>query len=849
RDLARDRAVHLRDLRYDLHFTVPRERSDPILGEARIVFDWEGRRPLAIDFAAGPDAVRGVEANCDVVPYEVVNEHIVLPRAVLRRGENAVRIDFVAGDGSLNRDDEFLYALFVPDRARWAFPAFDQPDLKARFRLALDLPGDWVAVANGAELGATGVSRPGEGERVVYRFAETEPIPTYLFAFAAGRFEIEEAERDGRRMRLFHRETDRAKVSRNLEAIFDLHAAALSWLEAYTGIPYPFGKFDLVAIPSFQYGGMEHPGAIFYRAASLFQDESATQGQLLGRASVIAHETAHMWFGNLVTMEWFDDVWMKEVFANFMAAKIVNPSFPGLDHDLRFLLAHHPAAYAVDRTAGANPIRQPLDNLNEAGSLYGAIIYQKAPIVMRQLELLVGTEPFRDGLREYLDAHRFANATWPELIEILDRRSPLDLEAWSRAWVEEPGRPTMASRLDEAGVDRSGPGSDGSVADRVRVTVRQEDPRGRGLIWAQRLDPWFDRGGISEPLRIEGDEIEITVSGEAAAFEAILPHGGGVGYGLFHPDDRTRAWLLDHLPEIEAAVPRAVAWLTLWDGLLEQSIAPAVWLGTALAAVASEPEELLLTRMLNDLGTAYWRFLPDEDRAVIAPEVERLLWSRIEEAQSTSLKSSLFNAYRSVALTDDAVVRLFGIWRRGGGVSGLPLSENDLTTLAQALAVRGAPDPEEMLDRQAERIENPDRRARFDFVRPALSADPAVRAAFFTSLQDAARREREPWVLEALRFLHHPLRAEASIVHLPAALGLLEEIQRTGDIFFPKRWLDATLGGHGSLEAAGIVRDFLAARPGYPPRLRDKILQSADLLFRASALRGFEPPGEDAGPD
>ncbi len=113
---------------------------------------------------------------------------------------------------------------------------------------------------------------------------------------------------------------------------------------------------------------------------------------MLGRASVIAHETAHMWFGDLVTMRWFNDVWMKEVFANFMAAKIVNPSFPEVNHELRFLLSHYPAAYEVDRTPGANAIRQPLANLNEAGSLYGAIIYQKAPIVMRHLESLMGED-------------------------------------------------------------------------------------------------------------------------------------------------------------------------------------------------------------------------------------------------------------------------------------------------------------------------------------------------------------------------------------------------------------------------------------------------------------------------
>src|SRR4029078_6802255 len=197
---------------------------------------------------------------------------------------------------------------------------------------------------------------------------------------------------------------------------------ALAWLEDYTAIPYPFDTFDFVLIPSFQFSGMEHAGAILYNAASLMLDQSATQNQLLGRASVIAHETAHMWFGDLVTMRWFDDVWMKEVFANFMAAKIVNPSFPEINHELRFLYSNYPAAYDVDRPRGRKAIRPHLANLAGAGSLYGAIIYQKAPIVMRQLEGILGEEPFRDGLREYLRAHAFANATWSDLIGLLDRR-------------------------------------------------------------------------------------------------------------------------------------------------------------------------------------------------------------------------------------------------------------------------------------------------------------------------------------------------------------------------------------------------------------------------------------------
>src|SRR5262249_50056848 len=368
-----------------------------------------------------------------------------------------------------------------------------QPNVKGRFALELDVPTGWQAVSNGAE-----TFHETKNDHVRIRYSETQPIPTYLFAFAAGKFQVESAERDGRWYRMFHRETDAKKVERNKKAVFDLHASSLKWLEDYTGIPYRFGKFDFVLIPSFQFGGMEHPGSIFYNAASILLDESATENQFLNRATVIAHETSHMWFGDLVTMQWFNDVWMKEVFANFMAAKIVNPAFPKVNHDLRFLVAHYPAAYAVDRTAGTHAIRQELANLDEAGSLYGAIIYQKAPIVMRQLERILGPEKFQAGLRAYLKQFQFGNATWLDLVQILDDRTEVDRKAWSHAWVEEGGRPSI--RTDVEG---------------DRVTFVQSDPeKGRGLSWTQQMDVLVGTGSAatSVPLEIQSERAELKLS-------------------------------------------------------------------------------------------------------------------------------------------------------------------------------------------------------------------------------------------------------------------------------------------------------------------------------------------------
>jgi len=833
-DVAIRRAAVIFDLRYDLWLTIPKALADPITGTTRITFDLrDNTTPLVIDFDTSRDHVKSVKANGADATFVYVNGHIVLPNTALKVGRNAVEVAFTAGNDSLNRSEDFLYALFVPARARQAIPVFDQPDLKARWTLTLKYPSEWKAVSNGAEGKETitmwSTSPPAEpGSATTVTFDETEPLSTYLFSFVVGDFKVETATRSGRTFRMLHRETDAAKVARNKDAIFDLHAAALAYMEQYTGVPYAFGKFDFVLIPAFQFGGMEHAGKILYNASGLMLDESATQNQLLGRASVIAHETAHMWFGDLVTMRWFNDVWMKEVFANFMAAKIVNPSFPNVNHDLRFLLAHYPAAYEVDRTPGANPIRQQLDNLDEAGQMYGAIIYQKAPVMMRHLEALLGEESFRDGLREYLGAHKFANATWNDLIAVLDRRTPVDLRAWSQVWVEQPGRPVITTTLAvEAG--------------RVtQLAFDQRDTWKRGTRWPQQLRVVLGYPDAPKTLRaqLDGDRVYVRDAIGLPAPLYVLPTGEGWAYGGFELDKTSLAYLSTSLPSIPDPLTRGSAWVTLWDALLDGAMTADAFMDLAAAALPKETDEQLTARVLNYTGSAWWRFLPPTERTRRAPALEKLLRTGLARAATPSQRAAWFGALRNVALTPETVGWLRRVWARTETVQGLPLAEADYTTLALELAVREVAGWKALLTEQLGRIENPDRKGRFAFVMPALSADPAEREAWFRALADVKNRRREPWVLEGLNYLHHPLRARASTGYVAQSLDMLWEIQKTGDIFFPKRWLDATLGGHNSSEVAGVVRQFLASLPpNYPARLRNITLQSADELFRAEALQ------------
>lgn len=855
RELADLRAGTLGDVRYLVRLSVPQAASSPVTGESVVRFRWDDPlgRDVVLDFLEPARRVRLLEANGMAARWRAENDHVVVPASALRAGDhNEIRLAYAAGDEALNRSDDFLYTLFVPARHHFSLPVFDQPNLKARWRLELEVPAGWTAVANGAEEHVEGVDHPADAvaapggtgapgpvsapeaaaPRRRYRFEETRPLPSYLFAFAAGRFAVEESERGGRRLRMYHRESDARRIARNRDRVFELHRTALAWMEDYTGIAYPFGKLDFVLVPALQYRGMEHPGAIFYRQSTVLLDDSATEADRLRRADVIAHETAHMWFGGLATMTWFDDVWIKEALATHAAAEIVRASFAAIDHDRHLPLTHHPAAYAVDRAAGANPVRQGLENLRDAGALYGPIIYHKAPLVMQQLGQRIGEAALRDGLRAYLQRFAYGNAGWPDLIEILEERSPQGVEAWSRVWVEEAGRAAVRVRREPA-------------AGGTRFVLEPVDPAGRGRVWPQILCVAFPGTGrraqpdAPNPRRLSS--LSVSLAGEPASVEPggdpawLLPNAGGLEYAHFRLDAVSREALLEGVSEIGTSRVRAAAWLTLWEAVLAGEIAPSHFLGRVVESLGTEPDERIAAHLLDLVRTTHWRLLPSVERARGGPGVELALWGRARGAGPATLRAAHFRAWRDVVESPEGVARLRRLWG-GEEAAPVPLAERDLTRLAAALCVRSATDWPEVLECEEARIDDPDRRARFAFLRPALSVDPAERERFFLSLEDPRNREREPWVLDGLGYLNHPLRARHGRTLLLPALALLEEVERTGDVFFPGAWVEAILSGHSHPEAARAVGAFLEQRSDYPARLRAKILQARDLLERAARL-------------
>jgi aminopeptidase N len=820
-ELAQYRAKHISGVHYDLWFNIPENKEEPLEGKVTIHFkQLKAQHGVNLDFQAGSENIHGIKVNGEVSEYTYMNQHILIPSDKVIPGRNTVEIDFTASNQALNRSDDFMYTLFVPDRASTAFPCFDQPDIKASFGLTLEIPDTWTALTNGPL-----VSEEITNGKKTLKFSMQMPISTYLFAFTAGNFQSITQTHNGRSITMLQRETDQEKLNLNAERIFRHHFESLAWLEEYTGIPYPYQKFDIAVLPGFQYSGMEHPGAIWYRDERLMLDENAPLMQQLRKASLIAHETAHMWFGNLVTMKWFDDVWLKEVFAGFMADKMIEPQFPGINHRLQFILSHFPRAYAIDRSAGTHPIKQDLKNMNMAGTLYGPVIYNKAPIIFRQLEEIMQADHFQAAVQEYLQEFSHSNADWDDLVKIFDRHSAVSISQWSRAWVYGKGMPVI--EYDVALPPQSPVNS---------LKINQVNGQEMIPFPAQLLSTGmiYASGTMLQDVWFEAPEMIIpTPDGKRSPLLIIL-NGGGMGYGYFPLRENDKAYISENLSKIDDENLRSAIFLNLFEEFLNGGIDRIEYADILLQALQNETNTQLTNYLCSNIVTLTRTFLDPVHHAGIFTTTEDILWNKLNTAPVES-KQVFMDSWLEVARSTESKRHMLGLYNKTIQIPGFSISDQNLTRLACEIALR-AESQDQILEAELQRISSPDRKRRLEFIMPALSASQQERDAFFQSLKDPENRNPEPWVLDALNYLHHPLRRNASLKYLAESLEMLEEIQQTGDIFFPKNWLDATLGNYQSAEAVEIVNQYLSSKPDLSENLRLKVLQSVDLLFRNNAL-------------
>ncbi|MFI1012982.1 aminopeptidase N [Streptomyces sp. NPDC020965] len=457
----------------------------------------------------------------------------------------------------------YLYTQYEPADARRVFANFEQPDLKAPFRFEVTAPDGWTVWSNGA------------GERAAdgtWRFAETRPISTYITAVVAGPYHYEtdvyrRVLDDGTELEIPLGAMCRKGLARHFDAddIFLVTKQGLDFFHDRFDYPYPFGKYDQAFVPEYNIGAMENPGCVTFREEFIFRGK-VTQASYEGRANVILHEMAHMWFGDLVTMTWWDDLWLKESFADFMGSYAIVGATRFTDGWITFANRRKAWAYRADQLPSTHPITADIRDLEDAKLNFDGITYAKGASVLKQLVAYVGEDAFLEGARRYFKRHAYGNTRLGDLLSVLEETSGRDMTGWSRSW------------LQTAGVNALTPEVTYDAGDRItELAVAQDGDELR----PHRVAVGLYRHDGTELTRYARAEIDVTgartVVTELAGAERpdlILVNDDDLTYCKIRFDDRSLATLRAHLGDLTDPLARALCWSALWN-LTRDALMPA----------------------------------------------------------------------------------------------------------------------------------------------------------------------------------------------------------------------------------------------------------------------------------
>lgn len=834
RSLAVDRAARVKDVRYSLRFTlVP--RSPTVEGVETLTFSDAGSGDLALDYRDG--SVSSASLNGKEISTGIENGHLNLPGAALVKGNNKLVLEFasnVAAAGKAitryeDRDDhsEYVYTLFVPMDASMAFPCFDQPDLKARFKLTILHPSDWKVVANTAPSLVDSGGKKGETS-----FPETLPISTYLFAFAAGPFEALPGKTAGEPT-VYVRKSQLARAKVEAPQVQQMAARGIRYLSNYFAQPFPFAKYDLVLIPGFPFGGMEHAGATFLNEDGVLFRTAPTESDYFRRNILVLHETCHQWFGDLVTMRWFDDLWLKEGFAQYMAYKALATVEPAENPWKHFYEDIKPLAYGIDETQGTTPIFQNIVNLKDAKSAYGAIVYQKAPAVLKELDYFLGEKNFRDGLRLYLKEHAYGNAQWADLIRAFERTGNKDVQQWAKAWILQRGMPQVSVSVACAG---------GKISE---LKLRQEDVLHQGYTWPISNEVLMEdgAGGVSN-VRVDwsAKETEVREAVGRKCPQTVFANHGDFGYGRFLLDAASETAVSKSAlaPGANGVDPllRSMLWGALWENVHIAQTAPPRYVDLALKALPVEADESLARIQGARIATALHAYMTERGRTVYASRIEGIAADRMLNGATLNLRVVNFRTFTNVAETPAALGQMKSLLDGSVRVPGMPLKPLDRWNLIGHLVAMRDPDAAALFDREKAKDQSGEGQ-KYAYAVEAGAPDAAVKARYFEEYVHSADRQ-EDWITQSLRPFNSWNQTALTAPYLGRALDALAEIKRRRKIFFLGAWLGAFIEGQHSPEAKAIVHDWLA-QAQIDPDLRLKVLEASDALDRTVMIRAKFP--------
>lgn len=580
-------------------------------------------------------------ARIELPNLEAANEVTVTANSRYSRSGEGLHRFFDPADGQC-----YLYTQYEPADARRVFPNFEQPDLKASFTFSVTAPADWVVASNTKRS-----SWRRTGETSTWTFQPTERISTYITTILAGpyfqvRDEWKETVPDGqggtRELTIPLGLYCRSSIAEYFDhdAIFALTKAGLTYFHTLFEYPYPFGKYDQAFVPEYNLGAMENPGLVTFTESYIFTS-AATRLQYAARANTIMHEMAHMWFGDLVTMKWWDDLWLKESFAEYMGALASAEATEFTEAWVNFANRRKLWAYQQDSLPTTHPIVADITDLDAAKQNFDGITYAKGASVLKQLVAYVGFDTFIDAARTYFRDHAFGNTTLGDFLDALERASGRDMRAWSAAWLQTAGVPEL--RVDIT-ADAGQIGSATMVQDAVDpVTgVRAARPQRFTLgIFDYDDDASLVATGIFD-IDAAGDATVVAELAHQPRPALLVPNAQDETYARVSFDDESLATLLKDLKDVRDPLAQAVSLAALWTMTRDAKLSATGYIEAIMRFAPSASDPAVLETVLANVYFALTHFVPEDSRAPLAREVfataeteqgraneaTRLIWTR-----------------------------------------------------------------------------------------------------------------------------------------------------------------------------------------------------------------------------
>ncbi|MGI9264000.1 MAG: aminopeptidase N [Gammaproteobacteria bacterium] len=675
-EYAKFRSERISDVRYDLRLSL--EDSDDLFsGEVIVDFALAAAdQPISLDFADG--SVETLAVNGVDIAIDYNQSFLNIPADTLRVGANTVHVVFLheyshSGQGLhrfVDPEDKqvYLHTHFEPYDANRLFPCFDQPDLRARYRLQVRAPAHWEVISATRE-----AETSLEGELRTWYFPETQPFSTYIFPLHAGEYEVWEDNAGDIPLRLFARQS----LARHVrpDDWFKLTRQGMAFFQDYFDLPYPYGKYDQLIVPEFNIGGMENVGAVTYTESFIRRGEY-TREDMERLANTLLHELSHMWFGDLVTPAWWDGLWLKEAFATYMGYLAQAEATEYSDAWHFFFMNAKRRAYVADQLVTTHPIQVDVDDTHYAVNNFDDITYRKGASVLTQLSHFVGDKAFRDGTRIYLE--RFANGTTElaDFISALEEASGLNLTSWVETWLRTAGLNTVTTELSCVG---------GAIES---LTLIQSAPGDYPVLRDHRVQLALfnsaDRSGVTKekviPVTLSGERTLVDAAVGVACPELIYPNFMDWGFVKVQLDAVTLSRISLALPEVADPLLRSMLWQSLWEMVRDATLSLDVYLDMVLDALPGESNEKVAGQVAETLSASLgylWQQPPEAASflASFGPRLEQLAWREAERAEPGSDFQTLWlDTFRRLSHTEGALQTLRG---QLTGEAPLPVSALD----------------------------------------------------------------------------------------------------------------------------------------------------------------------------